>query len=141
MGTAAEDLMSLIEDAGIAVYGDTLFLSTHADLPAGDGPLISLIEVGGSGPEGTHNSLDTPAYVRPGFQIVCRGADYDAVRAAAQSVYDLFFPVRNRTINGTFWRQITIVQEPFDALPDDDAGRVRVVFNIDCVKRPSPATS
>lgn len=135
-----QDLISILEGAGVATYGVDLFVGSKAVIPAGDGPFVSLIETGGSAPEGTHNLVDVPAYVRPSAQVVCRGTDYLTVRSKAQDVYLAFYGVMNQVVNGTYWRSIDIKQEPFD-LNVDEKGRARVVFNIDCVKRLSAATS
>jgi hypothetical protein len=48
--------------------------------------------------------------------------------------------VRNRFVNGVWWRQTTMNQEPFPIGPDE-TGLVRYAFNFSCVKRPSSATS
>lgn len=135
------DLISFIE-AGISSlrYGTNLFKGPKAALPEGRGPYVSLIRTGGLGAEGTHNSVDVPAYERPTAQIVVRATDYDVAEAMAQQLYDLLWPVGNQFINGTWWRELNVRSEPFD-LPPDEKGRVRIAFNIDCVKRPSPVTS
>lgn len=130
-----EDLIVYGVAAGLGTAGTTIFKGSGAIYPVGDGPYVTLIETGGSGPEGTHNSLITPAYVRPSVQFVARGKVYDTVRAKLVQWYNLVFDIRNQTINGTYWRQVVIVQEPFD-LPPDSAGRVRLAFNANVVKRP-----
>lgn len=136
-----QDLIYILEHAGIGLtYGTNVFVGSRAILPTGDGPFVVLIETGGSAPEGTHNLTDVPAYVQPSAQVVCHALDYLIARDKAQEIYEAFYAIMNQLVNGTFWRSISPKQEPFD-LGLDDAGRARVVFNIECVKRLSPATS
>lgn len=138
--TFAEDLISLMSGAGFGTYGTTLFKGAKAVIPAGAGPFVSFTETGGGPPEGTHNCIDVPAYVKPSAQIVVRAESYDVAKARAVELYALLYPVRNRLVNGTYWHSVSILQEPFD-LGLDDVGRPRVAFNINVVKRYSPATS
>ena len=131
-----QDLIYLIEQAGLGTYNVNLFKSSKSKpppLPA-PGPFITIIETGGAAPLGTHNSPNVPAYVRPSAQIVVRAIDYDVARNKAQAIYDMLFPIRNRVVNGTWWVSVRMVQEPFDLLPDE-VGRPRVGFNIDVEKR------
>ena len=135
----AEDLIYLFERGNIGVYGRTLFKGSKARIPAGPGPFTSVIETGGSKAEGTHN--DGPqAYIHPSAQLVFRAEEYDVARAKARDAYSLLSGVMNQFVNGTWWRDVTIVQEPFD-LQEDEVGRARVVFNIDVTMRQSPAAS
>lgn len=136
----SEDLVSLITAAGLGTLGTSLFVGSKATFPVGDGPYTSVIETGGTAPEGTHNMVDRPAYVRPSAQIVVRAKKRDDARNRIQSLYLMLYPVRDRFVNGTWWRSVTIVQEPFD-LGVDDAGRIRFAFNINVVKRLDPASS
>lgn len=136
----SEDLRTLIEAAGLGTFGTSLFFGSKATIPTGDGPFVSLIETGGATPEGTHNSTAKPAYVRPSVQVVARAKKRDDARNRAQALYLLLYPVRDQFVNGTWWRSVTVVQEPFD-LGVDDAGRIRFAFNINVVKRLDPASS
>lgn len=136
----SEDLQWLIEQAGLGTYGTSLFKGSKATYPIGDGPYVTIIETGGTAPEGTHNSPTKPAYVRPSVQIVTRAKKRDDARNRAQALYLLLYPVRDQFVNGTWWRSVTVVQEPFD-LGVDDAGRIRFAFNINVVKRLDPASS
>lgn len=134
------DLVSILASENIGVYGIDVFVGSKSVIPAGDGPFVTLIETGGAGEEGTHNlSPTTPAYVRPSAQVVCRALNYMDARAKAEECY-LAFNFVNTFVAGTWYRILSPKQEPFD-LGVDDAGRARVVFNIECVKRLSAATS
>lgn len=135
------DLIVLLQSAGLGlIYGTNLFKGPKAKIPAGDGPFVSLIRTGGLGSEGTHNSVDVPAYERPTAQIIVRATNYDDAETMAQQLYDFLWPIQNQEINGTWWRELNVRSEPFD-LPPDEKDRPRIAFNIDCVKRTSPATS
>lgn len=135
-----QDLVSILEAEGIGTYGISIFVGSKSIIPAGDGPFVSLAETGGAGEEGTHNlSPVTFAYVRPSAQVVCRARDYLDARQKAEDCF-LALNFVNQFVAGTWYRILGPKQEPFD-LGVDDAGRARVVFNIECVKRLSPATS
>lgn len=121
-------------------YGTNLFKGQKARLPVGSGPFVTIYRTGGLNAEGTHNSVDVPAYERPSGQLVVRADDYDVVESLMLQIYAFLWPVQNQTINGTWWRELNIRSEPFD-LPLDEKLRVRQAFNFDCVKRVSPATS
>ena len=133
--------MAWVEDlAFLAVppctLGTDLFISRQATIPKGDGPYTSLIEVIGMMPERTHNSVVIPAYQHPAAQVLTRALSYPVARARAWALYQIYSGQRNVTINGTWYREINVNQEPFD-LGHDDTGRVRVAFNVSGVKRPS----
>jgi hypothetical protein len=143
--TFAADLIFLFEGAGLGLaytgLNRNIFKGSKAVIPSiGAGPWVSIILTGGDGDEGTHNlSPLTIAYERPSAQIVCRAEAYEDAEALAHSLYMLLNFV-NTFVNGTWWRICTPKQEPFD-LGTDSVGKPRVAFNIDCVKRLSPATS
>lgn len=136
----ADDVVSILVAAGLGVYGDTIFIGPRPALPDIDAAIITVNVLPGVGPEGTHNSTDVPAYVRPSIQIVTRATKSSDAEAMALAAYLALFPVRNRIVNGTWWRSLTMKQEPFD-LGEDVNSRPRIAFNFDCVKRLSPATS
>lgn len=140
--TFLEDLIFLLtnEPSLGLVYGVNLFKGQKARLPDGPGPFVSLYRTGGLGTEGTHNSNDVPAYERPTAQIVARAMDYEVAETMAKQLHAILWPVMNQFVNGTWWKTLNVRSEPFD-LPLDEKGRARQAFNIDCVKRLSPATS
>ncbi|KKL20884.1 hypothetical protein LCGC14_2451000 [marine sediment metagenome] len=135
-----EDLVVYLNTELGLVYGTNVFRGPKARLPRGDGPYLTIIETLGLAPEGTHNAVDYPAYVRPSAQLLFRSTDHEDARVLAQQVWDLLQPVRNKFINGTWWRELNVQSEPFDLTPDEE-GRARIAFAIDVVKRTSPATS
>jgi len=136
------DFIVLLEGGGFSLaYGTNLFKGPKAKIPDGPGPFVSLIRDGGVDPEGTHNSVNEPAYEKPGMQVVVRAVDYDVAETLALALFKFLWPLNDLFINGTWYRQVNLKgSEPFD-LPPDEKGRARLAFNLDCVKRMSPASS
>lgn len=133
------ELISILVDAGVGTFPGTIVASSKGRIPTGAGPFISVITTGGSGPEGTHNSTQKPAYERPTAQIVVRANDYEVAATRAQLAYNTLFPIRNQFIQGTWWRQVTMLQSIPGDIGPDDAGRAQLSFNISVTKRPSAA--
>ena len=121
-----------------------VFLSDMADYASGmfpgappiylhEGPpspddLTVFGEYPGAPPDPTHD--DRLAISRHRFQVLCRGADYEPVRARAETLYRLFGRTTNLVINGNRYLQITAIQAPF-GLPRDENSRVQVAFNCE----------
>jgi len=135
-----DELISVFVNAGVGTFPGNIFASSKAQLPNTDGPFLTLSETSGSGPEGTHNSTQLPAYVRPNAQIVARAKSYPVARNMAEAAFAAVYPVRNQLVAGVWWRQVVCLQNPFD-LGSDDVGRVQVVFNIQVTRRPNAAMS
>lgn len=134
-----EDIAYLLEYAGLGVRGVNILIGPRAIMPLTGG--FSITGSGGAGPEGTHNSPDSPAYVRPSAQVMTKAPTLAASQALALSAYLVLFPVKNRFVNGTWYRQVFMSQsEPFP-MGVDDNDKARFAFNLSCVKRLSPATS
>lgn len=128
-----EELVNLLGAATTPLtFGTDLFFGSGAEIPSVETPLVSVIITAGP-PE---IRFQTGSYVRPGAQITCRAKEYTDARDMAYNVYRALAGVRNRTVAGTWYREIYPVQEPFDnGLDDQD--RVQFVFNIVAVKNPS----
>jgi len=138
--TTISDLIFKLTALGYGAYNVTLFQGSKAVIPVTPGPFISLILTGGQAEEGTHNlSRFTVAYDRPSVQVVSRAEDPDVALNTINSLYvDLSFV--DEFINGTWWRSCAPKQPPFE-LGVDEKQRMRFAFNIEIVKRLSPATS
>lgn len=134
-----DEVISILVAAGAGTFPGTIIGSSIGKVPTGAGPYISVVETSGSGPEGTHNSTTLPAYERPNVQIVTRGSDYKVTAARAQLAYNAFFPIRNQFVQGTWWRQVIMLQSKPGDIGPDDVGRAQLSFNISVVKRPSAA--
>lgn len=128
-----DDLVTILTQAGVGTAGTTIFWSSKAPIPTGDGPYLSIIETGGTDPWLVHNAGSY--YQRPSAQILARGKSYDATRNMIKNAYNALVRKRNVTINSVWYVSIDIHQEPFD-LAVDDSGRIRYAFNITAVKRP-----
>lgn len=123
----AEELVTLFSSLG--TFGSTIFIGEKTAIPSGDGPYLSIIETGGSGPQRIQNQL-LPAYKYPTAQIVTRAKTYVAARTMAQSAWDLVASVRNQTVGGSWFRHMTPLQsEPFSG-GVDDKDRPTVKFNV-----------
>lgn len=134
-----DDLIALFVEAGLGLPGTDLLIGPRAVVNSTIATL-TVVATGGTSPMGTHNSVDAPAYVRPSAQIVCRAPTLTLAEAKIQLAYNALYKVRNRFVNGVWYVQIKINQEPFP-IAEDDNNLVRLVFNIDCTKRLSAATS
>lgn len=132
-----QDLATLITNGGVAVMNTSLFLTSQSPVPLGPGPYMTIRETAGFAPERLHTDdvgvLNAAAYERPGAQILVRAKDYDVAVAMSRAAWAVLDGRYNQTINGTWYREITALQRPFDIGPDDNK-RVRVVFNILGVK-------
>lgn len=135
----ADDVVWIGESNGLGIYGPggTLYKGPKAKLPLGNGPFTKIHLTGGRMPEGTHNSRDKPAYLRPSAQIAVHASLYDDALEHAVKWRDILHAIRNQFVNGTWWRETRILSDFVD-LPVDEAGRPRVAFNFDATLRSSP---
>jgi len=118
----AEDIVTLLAGVSPVVY-----ISSKTQIPEG-GPHLSVVETGGSGPDYIQNQT-APAYRKPSAQLTARGVSYPAARTLALAAWSVLAAIRNQTVNGTFYRSIKPLQEPFD-IGDDDKSRPTVKFNV-----------
>lgn len=132
-----DDLITILEDADVGDINVDIFVGPGAVIPAGPGPYLTITQTGGSAPEGTHNSMEEPAYVRPSAQFYVRGLALDEVVEMANAAYLAVFPIRNQLVNGVWWRQVRCLQEPYPLGTEDGTDRRIVVFNISVDKRPN----
>jgi hypothetical protein len=124
-----DDLVTLLEEDGVATYGVDLFTSTKAAPPMLPSGSLMVIETGGSGADRTHNATIRPAIVRPGAQITARALTYQRANALARLAYDAFVVVHNRWVNSGWYLEINPLQEPFDG-GLDARGQVQCQFNV-----------
>lgn len=127
------DLQSIVVAAGLPT--GSVFLSSRAGIPTGDGPYLSIVETGGTSADRTHNR-DDDGYERPGAQITARALTYISARTMLQTAYDAVMAIENENVNGTWYVEIRPIQKFIDLLPDE-SGRARVAFNVLGFKRPS----
>jgi hypothetical protein len=133
-----DEIAARLVSQGVGTTSGTsrnIFTSSQAIIPDGNGPYLTLIETGGSGPTRVHNQTGALTQ-RPTAQIYVRASTYVAARAMARLAYLALDGVFNTTLSGTFYQSVTVRQDITD-LQADDLGRARVVFNIDAEKHPS----
>lgn len=145
----ADDLITLMEDGGVATLNTNLFISTQASVPilaSGDATL-QIVETSGAGTERTQNSVIRPAYIHPSAQFTARANTYAKAKAMAQAAYDAVVGIRNCLITANreyvtgaglqsgWYREINPLQQPFDGGPDDRK-QARCQFNVIAIKRP-----
>jgi hypothetical protein len=92
-----EELVRILEDDSVGVFNIDIFGSSKAAIPQGDGPYLSIISTGGTGPIRIQNQA-APAYFRPTALIVVRGAVNAQARAMAFAAYDALAKVVNQTV-------------------------------------------
>ena len=131
-----DDLSAKLVADGVGVLGTTLFLSSGAVIPAGNGPFITLSETGGAAPTRVQNKT-TAATQRPTAQVLIRASSYQVARAKAWAAYQSLDGIFNTTLGTTFYLRIAARQEPTDMGFDATGTRVQVVFNVEAEKQPS----
>lgn len=126
-------LTARLEAELLGTAGSTIFYSSGARIPDGEGPFISLRIGPGLTPWGTHNDGLT-AIRRPSVQVVVRGNVYATVSTTAAAVYAALSFV-NETVSGVFFLKCT----PRDSEPVDiglDAnGRTCLAWNLEVERR------
>lgn len=132
-----DNIGTILVAAGVGTIGTNgnIFKTTKARIPTGAGPYLTLIETGGSGPEGTHNDDDRPAFVKPNLQMVARGQSYVAAKAMVQAAYSALYTFgrKSQFVQGVWFRSMAPLQEPFDTGVDGQ-GRATVTVNFAVVK-------
>lgn len=131
-----DEIAARLVAQGVGTLGTTIFGSSKAIIPAGNGPFLVLVETGGSGPDRTQNDTATQ---RPTAQISTRGLTYAAARTMLYNAYVALGGANglwNISLSGTMYLSITARQEPTD-IGLDGAGRPMVAFNIATEKQPS----
>lgn len=123
------DLVTILEADGVATFGVDLFTSTKAAPPFLLSGTLTVVETGGTSADRTHNAVIRPATVRPGAQITARAKDYDTASRLAHLAYDAFVVVRNQWISSGWYKELTLMQEPFDG-GLDKRGQAQCQFNI-----------
>lgn len=122
-----DDLATLVIDAGIVASG-AIFFSSRSQPPTGAGPYFTFNGTGGISPRPTQQQ--PIAYRFPGAQVLIRSSMHTVARDKAALALFTIGSVRNRMINGNFYRQINATEsEPRDA-GLDDTGRIIMAFNV-----------
>jgi hypothetical protein len=99
--TFLDELVRILENAGLGKRGETIFAGSKAAIPRGtrptDPPILSIKATGGTGPAGTHND-GAGAYRRPSAQVIARALTWAAAEAIAQAAYAALIAVRNQEV-------------------------------------------
>lgn len=137
-----DHVVEILTKAGVGIDNQTIFRTSKAQIPTGVGPYLTVTETGGSGPEGTHNAVGLPAYLRPTVSILVRGQSTGATRDMIKKAYAALvaFGQRSQAVQGVWYRGAVPLQEPFDT-GTDGAGRFTMTVNFAFVKRPNAAMS
>lgn len=96
--TFVQELIKVLEDAGLGMGKVNLFGTSQAEIPAGDGPYLLVRPTSGTAPQGTHND-GAAAYRRPGAQILATAKTWVAAEALALAAYDALVAVRNQQVS------------------------------------------
>lgn len=126
-----DDLAQVCVNAGVGTLGTNIFLGLKSALPLGDGPYLTIVPTGGSGPDPTHND-GTIAYVRPAAQFLATAKTYEDAEAMIYAAFSAVTVIENQFIppSGTTWYvKINPLQNPFD-MPPDELARARIAFNV-----------
>jgi hypothetical protein len=91
----ADEVVRLIELAGLGTYGSDIFIGPSLDAPAGDGPYVHVVDTGGIPPNETHNG---DKYERLSVQIIVRAADALAGETRAVAIWRALDGRRNLTV-------------------------------------------
>lgn len=94
--TFEEELLGLLEAAGVGQRGVNLFIAHKDAIPPGPGPYLSIRTTGGLGPRSTQNKKN--AYRRPGAQVTARAEKYKDARAMADAAFEALTTVTNREV-------------------------------------------
>lgn len=101
--TFVEEILKILETAGVGVENMTLFGTSMAQTPRlksvaeQDEAFLVVRPTGGPGPLGTHN--DGPgAYRQPTAQIMVRARAYATAHAMAQRAFEALIAVRNQAV-------------------------------------------
>ena len=90
---------SLIQAAGIAVFGVTLFTSAQAAIPP-RGMVMRIRVTAGTGPLKSVSG-SAPTYQRPSIQILVNEETYEGAYEVSKAAYDLLLAVSNKDVTVT----------------------------------------
>jgi hypothetical protein len=111
-------------------WGEDLFTGTRAQIPVLSGrATLALIETGGTAADNTQNATGQPAFLQPSAQILARADTRSLAEAKAWDAYRVAFRIRNKSINGNWYRSVKALQSPQD-LGVDDRGQIKYGFNV-----------
>ena len=73
--TFLDEIVAVLEGAGVGTYGVDIFTTSKAVIPTGAGPYLSVVATGGAAGVRTHTVRYGPAYERPTAQLTARALE------------------------------------------------------------------
>lgn len=99
-GTWHGELLKLLEDAGVGTREESLFASTKATIPDGEGPYVLVLDAPpGKAGAVTKGEPAANRLIRPRVRILCFAASSTVASATAHAVYNALLPVKNREVS------------------------------------------
>lgn len=92
------ELIKILVDAGVGVDNVSIFGSSGAVIPEGDGPFLHVKAGGGAGAIGTHNDAPAEWDRRPAAEILVHASTWQAAEAMAHAAYGAFVNIRNMAV-------------------------------------------
>lgn len=83
----AAELVKRLEDEGCGTRAVSLFATSSAAIPDGDGPFTQVTEIAGASPVRTQNNVPGPSYQRPVVQVLVRARLADTAMTTAKAAY------------------------------------------------------
>lgn len=96
-GTFVQELVAVLEAAGVGVEGETIFGTSTATMPEQGGPYLAVRSTGGTAPIGTHND-GAGAYRQPGALFIAHAPRWADAEAMAQAAFNALLEVRNQAV-------------------------------------------
>jgi hypothetical protein len=131
-----DEIAARLVSKGVGSINTSIFMSSRAKLPVGDGPYLTLVETGGGGSSKTQNDTATEHSTA---QLMAHAKSYPTARAMLVAAYNALGGANglyNVTLNGVFYLSIKARQPPTDT-GLDPAGLPSITFNIEVEKEPS----
>lgn len=133
------DVKDRLVAQGVGTYETNIFIGPKVVLPAlgdalGAGPILSIVQTGGSGSNKTQNDSSTEL---PTAQVMVRATKYDDMMAMLQAAYVALGGVDglfNITISGTRYLRLVARNPPTD-LTLDGASRAMGAFNVEAERK------
>jgi hypothetical protein len=131
-----DDIATVLVAAAVGTQNASIFTSTKAEIPTGNGPYLSIIETPGLPPVRMYSAVpNTVDYKQPAAQILVRARNAGDAFTMARAAWNALAAIRNQLIGTTWHLYIRPQQEPYD-LGVDDNDRARVAFNVLGYNRP-----
>lgn len=139
----SEEIVYILEQAGLGIYGTSIFTGSASRLPPGPGPFISIVTTSGTDPDQTHNAAaeGKVAYVRPGTQLWGTAERPDLAEQILVKALTAVYSIRNREVLGVYWVNSQWLNGPSEMGRDATGMRTQFVGNMLVRRRPSTEAS